>query len=333
MHASRSAMRAAAKGDHLTGPDIFISYSREDRETARYFSQCFSEQGFSVWWDAALHSGETFDEVIERELRAARAVVVLWSPRSVASRWVRAEATIADRRKTLVPVVIEACDRPIIFELTHTVDLSAWSGDVADKLFQILLYDLRRMVGRGKESVATADAAHAGPAAKAAEQFVPRSFQKKAEPDDLNEINRLVRRLSVVTPAPQREPATARINGGEEDRTQIFRRADHEAAEQFHCLELHDGDQLERRYIVHKSGLKIGRTAPADVILTDTRVSRSHCMVELANNTLRVLDLESTNGTFVDGHRVSGQAVLDVGSELRVGNITLKHELRSRAEV
>ncbi len=32
-----------------------------------------------MWWDAALRSGETFDEVIEKELRAAKAVVVLWS--------------------------------------------------------------------------------------------------------------------------------------------------------------------------------------------------------------------------------------------------------------
>ena len=96
----------------MSESDIFISYSREDRAAARHFSECFAREGFSVWWDAALRSGETFDEVIERELRGAKAVVVLWSPRSVTSRWVRAEATLADRRNKLVPAIIEACDRP-----------------------------------------------------------------------------------------------------------------------------------------------------------------------------------------------------------------------------
>ena len=87
----------------MSGRDIFISYSREDRPAARHFAESFAREGFSVWWDAVLRSGETFDEVIEKELRAAKAVVVLWSPRSVASRWVRAEATLADRGNKLVP--------------------------------------------------------------------------------------------------------------------------------------------------------------------------------------------------------------------------------------
>ena len=100
--------------------DVFISYAREDAETARRFADAFQSAGLSVWWDDALRSGEAFDESIERALREAKAVVVLWSTSSVVSRWVRAEATQADRNRTLVPVMIEACQRPIIFELTHT---------------------------------------------------------------------------------------------------------------------------------------------------------------------------------------------------------------------
>jgi adenylate cyclase len=126
--------------------EVFISYAREDAETARRFAHAFQDAGLSVWWDDALRSGEIFDESIERALRAARAVVVLWSSGSVASRWVRAEATLADRNRTLVPVTIEACQRPIIFELTQTADLTHWHGDVADKAWQGLLADVRRLV-------------------------------------------------------------------------------------------------------------------------------------------------------------------------------------------
>ena len=81
----------------MSETDIFISYTREDREVVRRFAQALTDERYRVWWDGALHSGETFDEVIEEQLRAAKAVVVLWSPRSVKSRWVRAEATLADR--------------------------------------------------------------------------------------------------------------------------------------------------------------------------------------------------------------------------------------------
>lgn len=96
----------------------------------------------------ALRSGEAYDEVTEAALRAAKAVVVLWSPRSVVSRWVRAEATIADRCKTLVAVTIEPCERAIMFELTQTAELSHLTGDVADKAWPAFLDDVRRMAAK-----------------------------------------------------------------------------------------------------------------------------------------------------------------------------------------
>ncbi len=113
--------------------DIFLSYNREDQAVARRFAAAFEAQGFSVWWDATLRSGEAYDQVTEKALRTAKAVVVLWSKKSVESRWVRAEATLANRYKTLVPVMIEPCERPIMFELTQTAELSHWQGDAADQ--------------------------------------------------------------------------------------------------------------------------------------------------------------------------------------------------------
>jgi len=130
-------------------PDIFLSYNREDQTTARRFAEAFQAAGFDVWWDTTLRAGEAYDEVTEAALNEARAVVVLWSPRSAASRWVRAEATQADRNKTLVPVTIEACKRPIMFELTQTADLSHWQGEPADKAWLALLEDVKRFVERG----------------------------------------------------------------------------------------------------------------------------------------------------------------------------------------
>jgi TolB-like protein len=74
---------------------------------------------------------------------------------------VRAEATLADRNKTLVPVMIEDCERPIMFELTHTADLSHWTGDPNDKASQSYLAGLRRFVDKG-ETTQTAIPAASG---------------------------------------------------------------------------------------------------------------------------------------------------------------------------
>ena len=130
-------------------PDIFLSYNREDQDVARRFAEAFEGQGFSVWWDTTLRAGEAYDEVTENALNEAKAVVVLWSPRSAASRWVRAEATQADQNKTLIPATIEPCKRPIMFELTQTAELAHWRGEPADKAWLAFLADVKRFVEGG----------------------------------------------------------------------------------------------------------------------------------------------------------------------------------------
>jgi TolB-like protein/Flp pilus assembly protein TadD len=160
----------------LAGPDIFISYNREDVATARAFRDALAQQGYEVWWDATLRSGETYDEVTEAALRAARAVVVLWSPRSVTSRWVRSEATIADRNKALVPVTIESCDRPVMFELMQTAELSHWQGDADDPAWLAFLDDVRRKCGAGakvRDETEPSPAASTGEGAHAIVALLP----------------------------------------------------------------------------------------------------------------------------------------------------------------
>jgi adenylate cyclase len=128
--------------------DIFLSYNREDQVRAKLFAEAFEAQGFKVWWDVGLRTGEAYDQVTEKALKTAKAVVVLWSKKSVESRWVRAEATLADRNKTLVPCMIEPCERPIMFELTQTAELSHWDGSPADKAWLAFLGDVKRFVGK-----------------------------------------------------------------------------------------------------------------------------------------------------------------------------------------
>ena len=328
----------------MSGPDIFISYCSEDRNVARRYAQRFVDEGFTVWWDAALHSGETFDEVIETALKAAKAVVVLWSPRSVGSRWVRAEATLADRRNKLAPVTIEACDRPIIFELTHTADLTKWRGDASDPAWRSFVKDLHRLVDKSTEGGTPQKAT---PSARERTKPAARSLDEDSRAtrtpspkrgegrgysgasDDMV-YERLDRRADARTARRAPEPSEDEDEG---ERTQFYTGAGGFDGEELHCLELNINDQLEKRYIISRIGLKIGRAAPADIILSDARVSRTHCLVELTDGEVQVSDMNSTNGTYIDGERIHGSATLEVGSTLKVGNVSFVHEVRTRSEV
>jgi tetratricopeptide (TPR) repeat protein len=62
--------------------------------------------------------------MIERQIAAARVVIVLWSPRSIQSDWVRSEAHYAQDHHKIVPVMIESCSIPLAFMLRQAVDLT-----------------------------------------------------------------------------------------------------------------------------------------------------------------------------------------------------------------
>jgi adenylate cyclase len=153
--------------------DVFLSYARQDADVARRFAESFMAVGFSVWWDDALRSGETFDEAIELALREAKAVVVLWSPSSVVSRWIRAEATQVDRNRMLLPVMIGSFQRPIIFELTHTADFTQWRGSRDDRVWQNVVADVRRLVDAQAAPRGAPTSVHPAPARTGASRDSP----------------------------------------------------------------------------------------------------------------------------------------------------------------
>jgi hypothetical protein len=300
-------------GGEVAETDIFLSYARQDRPTARIFAECLIEEGFTVWWDASLHSGETFDEVIEQRLRDAQAVIVLWSPRSVASRWVRAEATLADRRNKLAPAIIEPCDRPIIFELTHAAELCDWSGDRCDVRWRAFVHDLQRLVHGGEEvdgPRALPPRPHAPAAKKVDEIEAPLAARRPLRPGSQDVI---------VAGRLRREPPLAR-------------EAETDGQSEVHCLEIEDDELAGESITIDSSGVRVGRAAPADIVISHKSVSREHCIIGLANDELLVTDLNSTNGTYVDGVRIRRATILPPGSILRLGQVEMRHSIRTRAD-
>ena len=79
--------------------DVFVSYARLDKARVAPLVAALERRGWSVWWDPDITPGEEFDSQIEMQLQAAGAVVVVWTPTSVASRWVRGEARASALRR------------------------------------------------------------------------------------------------------------------------------------------------------------------------------------------------------------------------------------------
>src|SRR5258706_10882481 len=75
--------------------DVFISYARETAAKAQQIAEALRALGYGVWRDDELPAHRAYSEVIEERLRAAKAVVAIWSAEAVKSQWVRAEADVA----------------------------------------------------------------------------------------------------------------------------------------------------------------------------------------------------------------------------------------------
>src|SRR5260370_13644594 len=119
--------------------NILLSYKKEDFESADRLVAALLKEGMSVWWDDGLTPKAAWDEEIEREISGASTVVVVWSPRSGSSEWVRREAHFAQDHGKLVPVIVEATSIPIAFTLNQTVNLAGWDGKRENRQWRKLL--------------------------------------------------------------------------------------------------------------------------------------------------------------------------------------------------
>jgi len=128
--------------------DVFISYARESAVYARRAAEALRSAGFAVWYDDDLPAHRAFSEVIEERLRAAKAVVVLWSAGAVKSEWVRAEADTARKAKTLIQLRVDKTELPLPFSQIQCVDLANWSGDAETPGWRKIIASVEELIGR-----------------------------------------------------------------------------------------------------------------------------------------------------------------------------------------
>src|SRR5579875_4073771 len=128
--------------------DVFVSYARADKARVAPLVAAIEAKGWSVWWDPEISPGREFDDAIDTELVAAKAVLVVCTPVSVESRWVRGEARDAAERGILVPVRFDQARLPIDVRAIHTTDLDGWREDPSHPAVLECLHALAGMIAR-----------------------------------------------------------------------------------------------------------------------------------------------------------------------------------------
>lgn len=151
--------------------DVFVSYARTDRARVAPLVAAIAAKGWTVWWDPEITPGQEFDDQIDAEIDAAKAVLVVWTPTSVASRWVRGEAREAADRGILVPVRFDNARLPMDVRAIHTTDLDGWAEDPASPPAREFLNALAAMIARAPTQAVSTTVNPASPSDKPAPLF------------------------------------------------------------------------------------------------------------------------------------------------------------------
>ena len=126
--------------------DVFISYKRENQDSVQRIVEAVRASGVSVWWDQDIAPDAPWEATIERELTAAKVVIVCWSPAAVASENVKAEARLARNQGRLIQVFVAPCDPPLFFGERQGVNLADWRGNAGDHRFETVLKAVRAVM-------------------------------------------------------------------------------------------------------------------------------------------------------------------------------------------
>ena len=136
--------------------DVFISYARSTENAAKKVADGLRALGHTVWRDDLLPAHRDYSEVIEERLRAAKAVVVLWSAEAVKSQWVRAEADLARELGTLVQLNLDGTPLPLPFNRIQCPDLRGWDGSTATHGWNTVAASVADLLGSAPDSRAPA---------------------------------------------------------------------------------------------------------------------------------------------------------------------------------
>lgn len=105
---------------------IFISYSRKDIDFARKLAGDLEKAGYDVWWDITdLHGGDDWVRTLPAAIADSKYMIVVLTPNSVESEWVRKEYTQAlNLRKKIIPIMLVPATVPFALNTINYVNFA-----------------------------------------------------------------------------------------------------------------------------------------------------------------------------------------------------------------
>ncbi len=145
-----------ARRGPVSSPRIFISYARSDRLKAKRLARELQKTGASIWFDEwQLRVGDSLRERIDDALSTSDYLLILLSPSSARSKWIRKEWSSAFSRElssrsiTVIPVLLADCQVPAEIASRQVIDLrtefNARVRQFAEQFAVLPQLDLRSM--------------------------------------------------------------------------------------------------------------------------------------------------------------------------------------------
>src|SRR5690348_758925 len=87
-------------------------------------------------------------------------------------------------------------------------------------------------------------------------------------------------------------------------------------------------------YDLNKPEIKIGRSPQSnDIVLIDVQISREHAIIRTQGEEFTLVDLQSANGSFVNGNRITGECRMTEEDSIQIGKYILKLKLEEEIKL
>jgi hypothetical protein len=103
-----------------TKPQIFVSYSHEDKAFVEMLAKDCEIRGFSVWWDEKIQSGDRWFQKISQAITNCLVVIIIMSEHAENSEWVEREILLAQRnQKPILPLLLRGQVLPLLISTQY----------------------------------------------------------------------------------------------------------------------------------------------------------------------------------------------------------------------
>jgi pSer/pThr/pTyr-binding forkhead associated (FHA) protein len=279
------------KGAAMSEPVlVFVSYASKDRPFAERLVTDLQAAGAEVWWDVGGVSEGDFIKRINEALQKCQWFVLVLTPNAIASWWVEAEVNAAinlrkhNYMRGVLPVLaapVQPGTIPPVWDNLHRYDaVSNYSGEINRLISTLGL-----------------------PAERADQQTLPQE------------------RLAPRSPVGMAVPVAGNEEADQSDNTNEVGHANAPRVDTLLVRPLPgtNGGKV-REFELDGHTIAIGRSPTCDVVLQDDQlVSRRHALLRSNGSEYTIVDLGSSNGTFINEEEIHEETTLRDGDMIAIG--------------